>query len=95
MPTYYFEHWYFQAANLALLLGAERIVLLGFDNQVSANGALHFFGAHQDGSGAGNFSIYAQAWSSVSPLHYDREIWNATPGSALPGVPRRSLEDLL
>lgn len=35
-----------QAINLAYLLGASKIVLLGYDNQFAPNGASHCFGEH-------------------------------------------------
>ena len=85
----------YQAANLAFLLGAERIVLLGFDNRPGPRGQTHFFGEHPDNSGQQHFRLYAKSWRSVSPVLDGVEIWNATPKSALPAIPKKRLEDLL
>jgi hypothetical protein len=43
-------HSGYTAINLAVHLGATRIVLLGYDMMASPQGAHHFFGAHPDGS---------------------------------------------
>ena len=43
-------HGGYQAINLAVHLGAARIVLLGYDMQSGADGQDHFHGAHPDGT---------------------------------------------
>ncbi|MPZ58445.1 MAG: hypothetical protein GEU91_18520 [Rhizobiales bacterium] len=83
----------FQAINLAILFGAKRIVLVGFDMRV--NGTRHFFGDHP--SPLLNSSdyvkwvpIFARAARMLPP---EIEIINATPGSALTCFPMMDLAD--
>lgn len=82
----------FQAVNLALLKGATRVVLVGFDMR-RVNGRAHFFGEHpapliskEDyGDFVAPFRIAAR--SCRVP------IVNATPGSALNCFPMVDLDD--
>lgn len=82
----------FQAVNLAILLGARRIVLVGFDMHGS-----HFFGRHpaplrNSSSFAGFIEHFRRAAKALPP---GLEILNATPGSALDAFPKVSLDDAL
>lgn len=82
----------FQAINLALLKGATRVVLVGFDMRVVA-GARHFFGDHPEPlSNAADYRKFVR--------HFERAarecrvpIVNATPGSALDCFERVDLDD--
>jgi hypothetical protein len=84
----------FQAINLAVLKGATRIVLVGYDMR-RVDGAAHFFGEHPNGLCATtdyrkflpNFRDAAQ--------HCAVPIVNATPGSALDCWPMVNLDDAL
>lgn len=82
----------FQAINLALLFGARRIILVGFN--MDSGG--HFFGAHPKGlrnvDHSKSVMTFTHAWRH---LPAGVEIINATPGSRLRGFPRMSLEDAL
>lgn len=86
----------FQAVNLALLWGAVRVILVGFDMQ-SSGGKNHFFGAHPRGlRNTSNYSSFIRAFETAAkklPPHI--EILNATPGSALRCFPMVSLHDAL
>ncbi len=81
----------YQAINLAIHLGAARIVLLGYDMHGD-----HFFGQHRDGSRP-PFSACLKAFASLpaalAPLGV--EVINATPGSALRVFPLMPLAEVL
>lgn len=70
----------FQAVNMAILLGATRIILVGFDMR-----GTHFFGKHPKGlRNATSFVNFIRAFERAAkylPKHIT--ILNATPGSAL------------
>jgi hypothetical protein len=86
----------FQAVNLAILMGAARIVLVGFDMRVVC-GKRHFFGDHPAPlNNSVDFSRFVEPFQrAVQSLPSDLEILNATPGSALQCFPMVSLEDAL
>lgn len=86
----------FQALNLAILMGADPIILVGFNMQ-EVGRQRHFFGDHPTGlRNTANYQNFIK--------HYDRaakrlpdsvHIWNATPNSALKCFPKIDLEDAL
>lgn len=82
----------FQALNLAILFGARRIALVGFN----MDGRGHFFGAHprplRNVDHSRSVMTFTHAWRH-RPAGV--EILNATPESALRGFPRISLEEAL
>ena len=77
----------YQAINLAVLLGASRIVLLGYDFT-----GTHFFGSHPDGTRP-PFSLCLQAFPTMLPVLAAQgvTVLNATPSSALTAFPRVTL----
>ena len=80
----------FQAVNLALLLGAQRVVLVGFDGH--AKNGKHFFGDHPPHLNRGTDEGYREFAKAYPP---DERIVNATPGSSI-GVYRFvDLEEIL
>lgn len=87
----------FQAVNLALLWGADPVVLVGFDMR-AIDKRTHFFGNHkaplrdggQYGKWAANFAKAAEMLWHPRPT-----IINATPGSALTCFPIMSLAEAL
>lgn len=82
----------FQGVNLALLLGASVVILVGFDMRGS-----HFFGAHkQPLRNTSSYANFIRAFDlAAKKLPSDRRIINATPGSALGCFPRMDLHDAL
>ena len=83
----------FQAINLALLLGAARVVLVGFDARC-VDGKSHFFGDHPEGINrlldqpkefrdAEMARIYASIARSFDGVVEVDRILNATPDSAI------------
>ena len=87
----------YQAVNLAVLFGAARILLLGYDCKPDPEGKTHFFGVHRHNPVAPPFAIFAMHWPSiVAPLRAAGvEIWNCTRSTALTCFPRVSLEEAL
>lgn len=86
----------FQAVNLALLLGARRIVLVGFDMRL-VDGRSHFFGDHPAGlRKTANYQNFIRAFEvAAASLPAGVEILNATRGSALTCFPSVDLERAL
>lgn len=90
----------YQAINLAVHLGAKKIVLLGYDMHaplVNGRPQTHWFGDHPGGT---NPSVYDTMlpWfeTLVRPLEKRGiEIVNCTPGSAIRVFPRKPLQDAL
>lgn len=86
----------YQAVNLALLAGAARILLVGFDMR-TVDGRRHWFGDHPAGlnnPNARNFADWIAAFEA-SPAPAGTEIVNCTPGSALRCYPMMDLEAAL
>ena len=84
----------FQAINLAILMGAKEIVLVGFDMR-RVDGVSHFFGEHPPPLRVG------MDYERFVP-HFHRakvpdgvSILNATPGSALECFPMVNLSEAL
>jgi len=87
----------YQAVNLAVHVGAAKIILLGFDMQPGKTGD-HFFGQHRyPGSVPPAYRDFREMFATiVEPLRAaDVEVLNATPGSALEAFPIVSLEEAL
>jgi hypothetical protein len=88
----------YQALNLAVLMGAERIVLLGFDMKPGADGRRHWFGEHP---GALRKDSPYRDWienfrTTLPDLEKSGvEVINCTPGSALDCFPIADLKDVL
>lgn len=82
----------YQAINLALHLGATRIILLGFDMQLT-RGQYHWFGRHGHGLANADPSKYIHNFRSIIPSEYGIEIINCTRETALDMFPRMSLEE--
>lgn len=87
----------FQALNLAVLFGAARIVLLGFDMQATG-GRAHFFGQHPAPLRARGacFKKFIKAFNEAAPQLASAgvEVINATRETALTCFPRARIEDL-
>ncbi len=88
----------YQAVNVAVHLGAARILLLGYDMQPGPKGRMHFFGAdpwnrHLDTP----FVLFRALFETlVEPLKAAGiAIVNCTRETALTCIPRQSLEEAL
>lgn len=86
----------FQAVNLAILMGAVRIVLVGFDMR-PVGGRAHFFGDHpRPLKRPGPFAAWISAFhAAAAGLPPGIRIINATPGSALDCFERMELSAAL
>jgi hypothetical protein len=88
-------HSGYQAINLAVHLGAARVVLLGYDMQATG-GKEHFFGPHPHGVPP-PFAHFVQCFPAiVDPLQQAGvEVVNASRVTALTIFPRMSLAEAL
>ena len=85
----------YQAVNLAYLLGAERIILLGFDMMMHGD-KRHWFGNHpQAMNQASNYADFVGHFQTINPAEYGLEIWNCSRRTALNCFPKHNLEDAL
>lgn len=87
----------FQALNLAVLAGAARIVLLGYDMKLGEGGRTNWHKQHRRGTPRGHYDLFRRAFRPL-PKILDRlgvTVLNATPGSALDVFPMVDLESLL
>lgn len=86
----------FQAVNLALLWGADPVILVGFDMRLVSERE-HFFGNHQAPlRPSGPFSLFIGAFEKAAKeTPMGERILNATPGSGLTCFPMVDLADAL
>lgn len=86
----------FQAIGLAILFGATRIILVGFDMRV-VDGRKHFFGSHPKMLNQNqNFAAWRRGFElAAKSMPSWLEIINATPDSDLKCFPMMSLSDAL
>jgi len=82
----------FQAINLAIVCGANHIVLVGYDMR-HVDGKAHFFGDHPQG--LFQRKEYDSFVKKFAPPPEGVTIINATPGSALNAYPIMTLEKAL
>lgn len=81
------------AMEVALRMGANRLLLLGFDMRGS-----HYFGPHQNGlrnTSPGRFEIFKTKMQEWAKAHPRVEIVNCTPGSALAAFRMSTIEEAL
>lgn len=87
----------FQALNLAVLAGAKRIILLGFDGKPSQEGKSHWFGEHPEAMSNSVYSYFKQAMSAAENALVEAgvEVLNASPGTAIDSFTKVAIEDVL
>jgi len=85
----------YQAINLAYLLDATRIILIGFDMH-NHSGKSHWFGDHPKAFANSNQDAnrYIGAFRTIKPADYGIEILNCSRVTALDAFPRHDLEDV-
>jgi hypothetical protein len=97
-PTYIYTggHAGYQGINLAVLLGAVRLILLGYDMQSTPDGTAHFFGNHPDGSHV-RYHQWHEMYDGLPDMlaRVGVSIVNASRETAITGVPRLSLDEAL
>ena len=87
----------FQALNLAIQMGARRVVLVGFDMRIDLG--RHWHGDHGPGlNNPRDTSVvrWRRAFDASAPILQSLgvEVFNASPSSALEAFPKRTLEEL-
>lgn len=87
----------YSAINLAVLLGAKTIFLLGYDMKSGADGRTHWFGNHDNGYGEPPYARHLSHFPSlVAPLaQRGVSVINCTRDTALLTFPRVPLEDVI
>lgn len=87
----------YQALNLAVLSGASRIIMLGYDCKMSDDGRQHWHADHPRGMNNPERHLKSGAWASrydtIGQLPCD--VVNCTRDTAIKRFPRRDLEDVL
>jgi len=87
----------FQALNLAMLAGANPIILLGMDGQPAKDGRTHWSGGHREPTPQDAYQYYRQAFSAAeTPLKQAGvRVINCSPGTAIDTFEKLPLEDAL
>ena len=86
----------YQAINVAVHLGASRILLLGYDMKLGPGGRSHFFGEHPDGLKPTISNFVGLFESIVEPLKKRHiEVVNCSRQTALTCFPRMPIEAAL
>lgn len=91
------HHSGYAAVNLAVHLGAARIVLLGYDTGHSPHGQKYFFGDRAEGQVSSPFARFIEAFTTiVQPLtDLGIEVINASRVSALTMFPQQPIAEVL
>ena len=85
----------YQAVNLAYILGAARILLLGY-NLGPVGGSWHFFGHHPKHLREQSpWDKFIRSFKTIDPKFYGIEIINCTLDSHLKHFPIRRLDDVI
>ena len=84
----------YQAVNLAILAGAKRVVLVGYDGR-SEGRLSYWFGNHPIQTQPETVATYPTSYKTMLPQlgRLGVEVLNATPQSRIDVFPRVSLED--
>lgn len=89
-------HSGFQAINLAVHLGAKRVVLLGYDTQPTPTGKDHYFGSHPHGVRPPYHLFQWLFPTIVEPLQaLGVTVINASRETALTCFPRMTIQEAL
>ncbi len=91
-------HSGYAAINLAVHLGARRVLLLGYDHAPGADGAHHFAGGdHPDGSHLPDYEVFRDSYLALlEPLRARRiDVCNVSRVSTVTAFPRVTLEEAL
>lgn len=86
-----------QALNLAILAGARKIILLGFDGRCAADGTQHWHGGHPKRTPDAAYEHYRRAFSAGEAAIEAAgvRVFNCSPGSAIDSFPKMALEAAL
>jgi hypothetical protein len=91
------RHSGFQALNLAVLAGALKVLLIGYDGKSGADGKTHWFGSHPRPTPEANFVDQRRSFSraNIAIKACGVTVLNCTPGSAIDTFPKISLAEAL
>lgn len=91
------RHSGFQALNLAILAGAKKVILLGFDGRPGVDGKNHWFGEHPVPTQTAVWEQMRKAMSAAegSILAAGVRVINCSPSSAIDSFPKMALEEAL
>lgn len=92
------SHSGWQALNVAVLAGARRILLLGFDAKEPLHGEKgHWFGEHKTPTPIAAYAAYRNAYKAGARAVEAAGVivLNCSPGSAIDAFPHVSLADAL
>lgn len=83
-----------QALNLAILAGAARVLLLGYDGKPGAGGQMHWFGDHPVKTPPSWLPLFCRKLREAAPLIAQAgvEVVNCSPGSAIDAFRRGGLQ---
>lgn len=85
----------YQAVNLAYLMGAERIILIGFDMMMFGK-QRHWFGDHPEHMNVDSNYVSCIRWfNTIKPEAYGIEIWNCSRRTAMDCFPKHDLDEAL
>jgi len=85
-----------QAVNMAVHLGASRIVLLGMDCRPNSKGKTHFFGRHPHTSIVSPYQMFLEAWRTIPDALPDGvTIINATRSTAIDCFPCQPISEAI
>ena len=87
----------FQALNLAILAGAKKVLLLGYDAKRGADGAPHWHGDHPNPSPPAAFAEFRRAFSAAQRDIDEAgvQVLNCSMGSAIDTFQKVPLEEAL
>lgn len=93
---HYGSHSGFQALNIAVLMGAKKIILLGYDMKPGAGGKMHWFGEHPETSGLcteRDFGPWVEFYDQAAGQLADRgiQVLNCSPDSAINCFPKTTI----
>ena len=88
----------FQALNLAILAGAAKVILLGYDGRADKHtGRTHFFGEHPKATSPDAFPEFRRAFNDAEAAinQVGVKVINCSPNSYIDTFPKMELEDAL
>lgn len=86
------KHSGYQAVNIAILSGASKILLLGYDG-TETNGRSHFHGGHPTKTPTSAYQMYREAFAKgENAINASARVLNCSPGSKIMAFERSTIE---
>ncbi len=91
------RHSGYQALNIAILAGASKVLLIGFDAKMAEDGQTHFHGGHPVKEGGHVYKMYKESFSPIERdlIRLNVEVVNCSPDSAINAFRKTPLADEL